>query len=137
MKVLVGPGKTKFYMAPSVLRKAGTFFNSALKKEWKEGQERTVEMPEDDPVCFRLYAEWLYTGTIFCKKSPTPARGSFGSLVGLYILGEKVLDKDFQDCVIDAMLATLNSEKVTPGKEDINRIYTQTPTGSPLRRLRR
>lgn len=146
VKVLVGPDKEEFLIHESVIAKPGTFFETALKKEWIEGKERTVELLEDDPDVFELYTQWVYTGKIFCKStsgihSPTTSQ-NFDTIIDLYLLGQKLLDRVFQDRVIDALLATTHDMR---GKETqtrwfpvggtVDRLYLGTIKGCPMRRL--
>lgn len=135
MKILVGPRKSTFYLAPSILKKAGAYFASALKKEWMEGQERTIELEDEDPRHFQIYAEWLYTGTIFCKNERAAKGITLSLLVNLYIFGDKRLDFAFQNRVIDAIIATIESEQQGFGARDINNVWDRTPERSPIRSL--
>ncbi|GIZ43512.1 hypothetical protein CKM354_000673600 [Cercospora kikuchii] len=61
------PNPQMFYVDESVLRKSSKFFDAALKKEWKEGQQRTVDLPECDPEGFKVYINWLHSGKIYAK----------------------------------------------------------------------
>lgn len=141
MQVIVGPSKEVFYVYASLFRKPDNFFDLALQQCWREGQEGKVPLPEDDPYIFRLYAAWVYEGKIFCKSNTTTTARDYDTLIGLYIFGEKVLDRDFQDRVIDALLAkyeevnTLDTKHRIPDRSQITRIYKYTPTASPLRLL--
>lgn len=92
-------------------------------------------MPEDDSNSFRLYAEWLYTGTIFYKKTAHTGGDGCATLLGLYVLGEKMLDRTFQDCVMHVLLATYLNRTLPLRVEDVDQIYQQTPAGSPIRRF--
>lgn len=140
--MLVGPNKEAFYIHESVIRKRGTFFDAAFKKEWKEGQERVVELSEDDADHFRLYVQWLYGGKVFCKEQ---TRRNHYKIAGLYALGEKVLDCEFQDNVMNAMLAACHDEnadfeehpssRAFPGEKAIAVVYEGTPANCPMRRL--
>lgn len=139
--MIVGASKRIFYLAPNVLGKSSDFFKSALKKDWKEGQENTIELPEDDPQVFRYYAEWLCTGNIYCKSEATTTAFDYNVLIDLYILGEKLMDDTFQDRVIDALITTADEAnppfvpKKLPEYRSISRVYGHTPTGSPIRSL--
>ena len=48
----VGETKQEFYVHESLLRANSRFFDNALKKEWKEGQEAAVDLPVHDPDLF-------------------------------------------------------------------------------------
>jgi hypothetical protein len=73
---------------------------------WKEAQERTIKLPEDDPEVFSVYQEWLYDGLIHTgSQTLFPATDDeYEALVKAYILGEKLMDQDFKDATIDATL---------------------------------
>lgn len=124
------------------------FFEAALRKEWKEGLEKTIELPEDDAKVFNKYHGWLYT-----RRLATPEGGyagldqSFTMLAKLYVLGEKLLDRDFQNSVSDALVSATRDERGPrghgsgykgrsfPGPKIIRIVYEGTTTGSPMRRL--
>jgi hypothetical protein len=60
----------------------------------------------------------------------------FNVLIGAFVFGEKVQDGDFKDAVIDTVAAL--DEKGTcwyPTGRLVDRAYTGTPGGSPIRRL--
>ncbi|KAK5715808.1 hypothetical protein LTR17_016639 [Elasticomyces elasticus] len=41
-----------------------TFFDAACQREWIEGREKVVKLPEVTPDTFELYAAWVYQGKI-------------------------------------------------------------------------
>ena len=138
IKVRVGPDEHGFYIHPSVISQTSDFFKAALKKEWAEGQERIIKLPEDDPVIFETYVQWLYTGTIFCKTREE--YHNYNLLADLYIQGEKLIDTFFQDAVVNAIVAATRSYDVDgsrswPGERTVNIIYENTTEGSPARKL--
>lgn len=141
IKIFVGPSKEVLYIYPSLVRKPDNVFDLALQPCWKEGQEGKVNLTDHDPYIFRLYAGWLYEGKIFCKSNATTTARDYDTLIGLYLLGEYVQDKRFQDRVVDALLATYeevnnsDTKRRIPDRCQITRIYKQTPMSLPLRRL--
>ena len=73
-------------------------------------------------------------------KAERKNRHEINVLIGAFIFGEKVQDGDFRDAVIDALIHTAGSpdEKGTywyPIGRTVDRAYTGTPEGSPIRRL--
>jgi hypothetical protein len=44
------------------------FFAKALRGDWKEAQERTVVLPDDEPEVFRLYLQFLYVCSLIWYK---------------------------------------------------------------------
>lgn len=64
----------------------------------------------------------------------------FDVLTGAFVFGEKVQDGDFKDAVVDALIHTVAApdEKGVrwyPTAQSVDRAYTGTPEGSPIRRL--
>jgi hypothetical protein len=67
-------------------------------------------------------------------------RHEFNVLIRAFVFGEKVQDGDFKDAVIDALIHTVAAldKKGTrwyPMGRLVDRAYTSTPKGSPIRRL--
>ncbi|KAF2486836.1 hypothetical protein BDY17DRAFT_308207 [Neohortaea acidophila] len=132
-----------FFIHEGVLDREGTFFYSALRKCWQEGKRRLIELPKDDPESFRLYAQWLYTHEIYVNKPDGDK--NYAILIDLYLLGDKILDREFQDCITDALHAATRDAVVDPEQgvvrtypdfeETIDTLYRNTPKGDPMRRL--
>ena len=51
----------------AVLDAHSEFFKAALKQDWAEGQQRTVNLPDDDAIALNTYFHWLYTHMILNK----------------------------------------------------------------------
>lgn len=64
--VTVGAGEDSevFLVHDFLLKQTSKFFQTALKEDWKEGQEKKVDLPEDKPEAFGIYNEWLLHGKI-------------------------------------------------------------------------
>jgi hypothetical protein len=96
----------------------------------------TVQLPIENLESFKLYAHWLYTGTIplpqFRKDETTKY---FETLARLYILGEALLDTKFKNEVIGAIIATSQENSYWPIGRPVAIIYNGTLPGSPARRL--
>lgn len=81
---------------------------------------------------------WLYTGQLSSKSNA--AKPDEPHLVHLYVLGEKLLDTNFQDRVIDAIVAAArqpdeSGHRQIPDEVSVNYIYQNSPKGSPARKL--
>jgi hypothetical protein len=144
--LLVGPEQQKLIVHASYITRTSAFFATALKKEWAEGQTRTVELQEETPELMAHYLDWVYTSKLPTKDCslfhPESAKITAHDLLAeLYVLGERRLDSDFRNA-ITAELVRLRlilhgspgcrtSQRVT----SVNTIYQGTPAGSPARRL--
>jgi hypothetical protein len=112
------------------------FVRLALRGPWKEAQERIINLPEDDSVVFSVYQQWLYGGLIHtCRDTSfSGADDEYETLAKAYILGEKLMDHDFKDAVTDAIVEKLRSLRRFDTSLT-NLVFSNTPSGSPLRRL--
>ncbi|KAK5120539.1 hypothetical protein LTR85_006195 [Meristemomyces frigidus] len=138
IEVIVGSGNVRFYVHENVVCSRSCFFDAALGKEWAEGVERVVTLPEDRPEVFKAYLQWLYSGRINSVKQRDPR--DYRLLSRMYALGEKLIDPESQDRVLDAILAIARfrddrGRQKFPADEAISIIYDATPPGSPARRL--
>ncbi|KAI5361020.1 putative SKP1/BTB/POZ domain superfamily protein [Septoria linicola] len=119
----------------------GGFFEAALKQQWREGQTREIELPEDEPDIVAAYIEWLYSGKIepLSCKPPTPVshgamRGTHVTLAKIYVLAEKLGDDDACKVTIDSWVSLLCNRQGENGRlvpvpdwDAIKTIYEGTP----------
>lgn len=141
--MIVENGEFAFNIHEKILRNTSAFFDKALSGTWKEATERTVEMPLDEAEIYKIYAQWLYTGML-----PSSLGGSdnghttFLTLAKAWVFGDKVLDSNFQNTIIDAIKERRVWERLASAVylSDLNDpvipfIYNNTTKQSPLRRL--
>ncbi|KAI4948197.1 hypothetical protein J4E91_006191 [Alternaria rosae] len=140
--ICAGLGKLKFFVHEELLRASSEFFNNALKKEWKEGKEKVINLPEVHSDFFRAWVKFLYTGRVFIgdgddsvhadeSKTQHEELGTWGSL---YALGDFLADDDFKDALIDTMIDWMD----LIGKYSLalpNFIYPHSTNGSVHRQL--
>lgn len=136
----------RFAVHENLIAPRSQFVRLALNKEWKEGKERTIPLPEDEADVFRLYHLWIYQNRIFSDSrsnanafthpptAPQDDGKEYPLLTQAYILGEKLLDTHFKDAIIDCIIDKLWST-CTFDLRLTNLIYENTPEKSPLRRL--
>ncbi|KAK5120538.1 hypothetical protein LTR85_006194 [Meristemomyces frigidus] len=136
VEVVVGHSQHSFLVHEDVLTSTSEFFRSTLGKLWREGQQRKVVLPDDQ-------SHWLYTKTIASISAEDSSQSAL--LAKLYVLGEELLDSNFQDCIIDAFICALREVRAKPAKtstfryclrkQTVNLIYDGTPQKSPARQL--
>ncbi|KAK5712890.1 hypothetical protein LTR17_017859 [Elasticomyces elasticus] len=103
VEVTVGDAvKEVFHIHDQFLYRGSLFFEAALRPEWREGRERAVKLPEEDPDVFCCYMQYLYTGYVSCT-TETPA--GYHKLVKLWVLADHLLAFTLQNLVIDCILA--------------------------------
>jgi hypothetical protein len=121
---------------------------SALKDQWKEGQERRVILSDHEPEALEGYINWLYTKEVTlknaeenCKHHDTSsnqeAQDSDCShkhsleLVKMYVLGYYLNDMQFCNAVIDTMVLMRGC---TPGLSTITWVWDHTMQDCPIRK---
>lgn len=72
--VIVGTGEAQqiFILHGHLLRESYTFFENALKGEWKECNKKTVRLPEASALAFAGLARFLYIGYLFVDRPKAP-----------------------------------------------------------------
>ncbi|KAF4764617.1 hypothetical protein N7455_010935 [Penicillium solitum] len=119
-----------------------------MSGSWMESKEHTIELPEDDPKAFSIYSHWLYfakiPGILEAAKQGESANKSaqeYYDLVSAYVLGDKLLDAQFQNSVIDAIIDTCSKADSKDGKvyfPDANAVsyaYSNTTKFSKIREM--
>ncbi|KAL9025528.1 MAG: hypothetical protein Q9180_007649 [Flavoplaca navasiana] len=107
------------------------FFAAALNGSFKESTSNVVELIEDSPEAFELFAYWLYTGDLAPSDLAPGAKGLPRIACLAWALGDKLQCPVFQD---RAMLQLLAYHKREWFMEDtIRLIYNISPQGSKLR----
>lgn len=128
---------TRFALHAQPVQEHSEFARLALEKEWKEAQERVIPLPDDDPEVFKLYQQWIYYKRIFSTPSTSSAKadsGAYPVLVKAYLLGQKLLDGNFKDAMIDCIVEKLYTSATFDIKLT-SLVYDATPPKSPLRKL--
>ncbi|CAK1360059.1 unnamed protein product [Cercospora beticola] len=104
-----GDNGEEFMIHDFLLKENSKFFEAALDRQWKEGQEKKIALPDDDPEVFAVYAGWLFTGKIASKDEKPLDEFTRADVehehplqAKLYVLGEKLIDDKFCDCALKA-----------------------------------
>ena len=66
-----GDAPKRFIVHEGLVKPRSDFVRLALRGDWKEAQERTIPLPEDDPNIFSVYQRWLYAGLIHTRPNST------------------------------------------------------------------
>jgi hypothetical protein len=133
---LVGTDAPKrFTIHEGLVKPHSEFVRLALRGDWKEAQEQTIPLPEDDPSVFSVYQQWLYGGQIYTLCNTVfQVDDEYKILVKAYILGEKIMDQNFKDSAADAIVEKLRFlRRFDTSLTDL--VFENTLSTSPLRRL--
>ncbi|KAH7071665.1 hypothetical protein FB567DRAFT_455269, partial [Paraphoma chrysanthemicola] len=120
--VMVGKSKHKFYIHEALLRSNSGFFDAALKKEWAEGQDRIVKLPDKDPEIFKIWMKWIYTGRLFIVKQDDIQRYKDKLIISrewarwrkMFELADFLQDFDCKDAAIDALIEAMVVRNASP-----------------------
>ncbi|RLM00041.1 hypothetical protein CFD26_108239 [Aspergillus turcosus] len=140
--VVVGAQQEVFSVHETLIRASSSFFDKAMAGDWKESQQRTIHLPDDDSEIFAVYVHWLYCGTlpVFSDEPGAPARAEYLALVKAYVLGDKMLDFRFQNTAIDGIVEKSQSVAKDgncwyPNGELIKYAFENTNESAPIREL--
>jgi hypothetical protein len=154
----VGPSHHKIIVHKHSITRTSQFFAAALKKDWTEGQTRTLDLPEEIPEHMEYYCEYLYSDELPTKgfthkKDGDNMEAGFELLANLYVFGERRMDTKLRNAVAHEMLRIQSLPLANPpgfgariapcvpcvpcvpSTATVNIIYQSTPEGSPARRL--
>lgn len=109
--MLVGGDKTKFVVHENIACRTSLFFRTAVRGDWKEATQKTVQLPEVKAEVFGTYLNWLYTGNVVISSDPNFTYNGerdesktyiiFEHLVDAYGLGDFLQDRKFRNAVVD------------------------------------
>jgi hypothetical protein len=117
-------GTTTFYVHRNLLISNSRYFQHALDHTWRTDATKPILLLDTRPVHFGMYAQWLYSKQLptFCDAE------AYNLLAGLYILGERIIDKAFQEVVLSA-----TTRAAQPCLATARIIYNNTIETSPAR----
>lgn len=143
--LVIGPDKHELAAYGHLLAKDSEFFEAALKKEWKEGQTRIINLPEEDIETVTHYLDFVHgqglpTAAIMVWDELATSPHGYPALFELYLLGERVLDKAARNAIVTEIMRLIwvrndNGDTWVPNHEAISFVYGATPESSPARRL--
>jgi len=121
------------------------FFKSALGEHWKEKKDNLIKLPDDDITTFDLYLDWIYDKQPFgdlisCALLEVLAmdikeiKTRCSAISHAWIFGDKVLDYNFCDAAIDAMIGFMKRVHRYPQGAAFS-IYKATGQHAPARQL--
>lgn len=114
-----------FHIHSARLADSSPYFADLLDKQIED--DAPLELPEDDPIVFQLYAYYIYDKNSISTldlatsnaalDSRSAAYDTYIDLLQAYIFGEKVQDSDFQNEVMNRILqciGNMHNSKSTP-----------------------
>ncbi|KAI9661303.1 MAG: hypothetical protein M1821_009630 [Bathelium mastoideum] len=141
VEVKVGNSTKPFHVHQSKLCSNSEYFKAALNNNWQKSESLHAELPEDDGEVFGVYVNWLYSRKVEAFRGLDVGWSkSYEILIEAFILGDKLLDIDFKDAVVDAivhltMKPDANGTWAIPPGKNVSRLYERTLKGSKARRM--
>lgn len=138
LKIVVGQDESaQTYINEDQAAKFSNVIAAAVKGGFKEAQEHTITFPEEDPAMFKIFAGFIYSGSIHSFK-PDDLTDNMDHerrrLASLWILGEKLQAPEFKDAVVDSLVERIKSTGKVP--RDMHQEIYPNSMGSPgMRRL--
>ena len=141
IRVLVGAEEKEYIIPEYLLTSTSAFFKVAGSQKWKEGQDRTVRLPEQDLELWTAYLHWKFThsltaskGSGSSKKSETKVDG-WQRVILLWITADQLQDLHLQNKAADQILAYLKDRKDIAGPDNVSIAWASSVPESSLRRL--
>ena len=140
INVGVGKDQKTFYMHEETATNISDFFAAALRNGWAEKESRIIDLPEEDPAIFYIFARFAYIGKLRLdleERSSGALRPRQDQSLALVRLAENLQSTAMKDAVCDIFVDLLASyEAGHDYKTSFYRwIYMLTGTRRGLRRL--
>jgi hypothetical protein len=138
--LIVGEEKQEMLVHACHISKNSEFFRTALRREWLEGQTRTITLPVDDPKTVTHYLNFTYSGELPSEPletgcQETRIRCTHENLANLYSLGVRLLDNAVRNAATKRFLQIHEIAEDFPDQHSIDIIYQGTSEEDPARRL--
>lgn len=144
--LIVGPEKHELLVHANYIVRSSKFFKTALKKEWREGQTRTISLPTDEYETVTDYMRFIYSDTLPELQAQDlagalpghSAARRFVPLAKLYVLGHRMMDDAVKNAVVREYHRICTQPFCMlcfPGAETVNIIYDGTMEGDLVRSL--
>jgi hypothetical protein len=130
--VSVGQTHQKYRIYKDLIAYYSEYFCNALKKPWKEAEDRLIELPDIDPQVFDIFVDWLYTQKVPEKNKhwikPTDDMKSNSTkhvqlveilIVRTYVFADRFLVPKFRCAIYNHFAASLVKDAIPPYYEVI------------------
>lgn len=132
----VGPERIRYDVHEGVLRQNSAWFKEKLStlSTTIAGQPKDIHMPDEDPVIFGRFNEWLYTQKP-CNGTDTPKELPWSAIFDIYTFAEKRGVPKLQNACINVIIRKAKSDVPFPSQDILNPLWKTTGKVFPLRLL--
>ena len=127
----IGLNKAPALVHKDILCNASKVFQTAFQSQFKEGQEQTMNLPDDDPDLFDIFIQCLYRGTYSNPESEAVE----DEPIRLYILAEKYQVRLLKNSIIDLYYLAAKNHSKSPSFAMLEKAYAQTSPKCGLRKF--
>ncbi|KAL6716044.1 hypothetical protein ACLMJK_007006 [Lecanora helva] len=147
---IVGKDRTTFQAHESVIFQKSPVFRTAFNSMFKEGRERTMTLPDEDPECFNSFLECLYKEYfdyhMLFSGNTEDMQNCLMRCAQLFVLADKYDVESLKANICGNLFSLAKRqphgnyvrhhgiEVLLPSSEVIAYIYDHTNRGSPLRK---
>ena len=143
--LIVGPERLHVTVHKDLLCKETAYFKKVFASGFKEGEDKTISMPEDDPDIVDIFLKWLYgdeqATTFMAMFDSIDMCGAdfddkdFLEVLELFFFADKYGVKRLNDHLIDCFYNCSINTFYHPTIEQYKMVFEKTPAQSGLRRL--
>ena len=132
--VVVGPSRKEFILHKKLLCHHSEYFVAAFSEKFREGKENLLKLPEEDPIAFSYFVQWLYTGTL--PRIPTAglSKPFQPEAVDLYLMAERWFIVPLQNAFMDKIIESTHKISLH-SLPIIQKIYESTIESSKLQKF--
>jgi hypothetical protein len=135
-----------FVADPQAVRATSIFIRDALSECSREGKEKTIRLPEQDPNKFLVYLDFCHLNEIYLRDIPELERhfiederdcnrDQFHRLYKCYVMGNMLKDNTFCNAIVDTWFDLRLDKSNRLSIETIEAIFENLPQGCQLQRL--
>lgn len=146
--VLVGVDKERFVVHRDLLMYDAEFFRAAFTGNFKEAEDRSVTLPEDEPLTFEVFVHWMHNKAMpstknahtelldeWTWKDDEGGERKTENLIKLYVFGDKYSVADLKIDTMNEFLDHMeNNFTGLPSYSQIKFAYYNLPAESPFLR---
>lgn len=127
-------------MHKNFLTQVSPYFRAALRKDFQEAQDRTIDLPHVKADTMERFIDWLYTGKFEIAEINERLEGGTNKrqqeLVDLYVFADAHDVPSLRMVAIDALFDHFNNRKTQlPSEKEIASMFAQLPPSSALLKL--
>ncbi|EPE31712.1 POZ [Glarea lozoyensis ATCC 20868] len=131
--IYIGEEKTHFRVHKSILCTKIEYFERMFNSSFAESSG-FASFPEDDPTCFDVLLEWVYSGSLRNLAPGDKSKPRLWNPYQLFSLVDRMMIQGLKDGIMDAWISHDKADDALPGIHDATEIYAKTPAGSGPRK---